>query len=75
MAFFVDLRATFDSEDRGILVKTIKERGIREGLVRRVAELLREIKSRMRVGELTGKIFEQREMQGRNAPPLESPTL
>lgn len=33
VAIFVDLRAAFDSVDREILWKTMRERGIREGLV------------------------------------------
>jgi len=33
-AMFVDLRAVFDSVDRGVLIRVMRERGIREGLVR-----------------------------------------
>lgn len=37
-ALFVDLKAAFDSVDRKILVKTMRERGIREGLIVRIEE-------------------------------------
>jgi len=45
---FVDFKAAFDSVDRGVLVETMRERGIREGLVRRVEEMLRETKCRVK---------------------------
>lgn len=32
VALFVDLRAAFDSENRGMLLETMKKRGVREGL-------------------------------------------
>jgi len=54
---FVDLRAAFDSVDRGILLRALRERGVREGLVVRVAELLRETKSKVRVRGQMGKGF------------------
>lgn len=44
---FVDLRSAFDSMDRGILVKAMRERRVREGLVERVTKVLRKIRSRM----------------------------
>lgn len=49
VAIFVDLRAAFDSVDREILWKTMRERGIREGLVRRYKDILRETRSMVRV--------------------------
>ncbi|XP_071572942.1 uncharacterized protein [Temnothorax nylanderi] len=57
IACFVDLRAAFDSVDRGVLIKAMRERGIREGLVRRTEEILRETKSRVRVGNEIGEEF------------------
>jgi len=54
IAVFVDLRAAFDSVDRGIL-KALRERGIREGSVKRMAEVLRETKSRVKVRGKMGK--------------------
>lgn len=47
---FVDLRAAFDTVDRTVLYETIKERGIREGLIRRIKEFLRETRSRVKAG-------------------------
>jgi len=53
IAVFVDLKAAFDSVDREELLKALREGGVREGLVERVAEILRETKSRVRMrGEL-----------------------
>lgn len=43
---FVDLQAAFNSVDRRTLGKIMRERGIREGLTKRVEELVRETKSR-----------------------------
>lgn len=51
---FVGLKAAFDSVDRGVLVKTMRERGIRERLVERVGKVLGETRSRVRVGGETG---------------------
>lgn len=50
VALFVDLRAVFDTVDREILHETMKTRGIREGLVERMKEALKETKSRVRAG-------------------------
>jgi len=52
-ALFIDLKAAFDSVDRGVLVGAMRERGVREGLVKRVEEVLKETKSKVRgeVGE------------------------
>lgn len=57
VALFVDLRAAFDSLDRRVLVKAMRERGIREGLTERVAEILRETKSKIRIGREVGESF------------------
>lgn len=38
VAFLVDLKTAFDSVDRNILIRVIKERGIREGLISRCEE-------------------------------------
>ena len=35
VAFFIDLRAAFDSVDRGKLSEAMRERGVREGLINR----------------------------------------
>jgi hypothetical protein len=57
VALFVDLRAAFDSVDRGTLYKVMRERGIREGLIERVREVLGETKSRVRIGREMGECF------------------
>lgn len=44
VALFVDLRAAFNSMDRKVLVKAMRERGIREKLTERVAEILKKQK-------------------------------
>ncbi|RLU21743.1 hypothetical protein DMN91_006119 [Ooceraea biroi] len=50
VALFLDLRAAFDSVDRGVLIKAMREREVREGLVDRCEEVLVETKSRVKVG-------------------------
>lgn len=57
VALFVDLRAAFDSVDRGVLIEMMKERRIREGLVRRIEEVMGETKSRVRMGQEVGESF------------------
>jgi len=52
VALFVDLRAAFDTIDRKVLYKAMEERGIKEGLIERVREMLRETRSRVKVGEV-----------------------
>jgi len=56
-AVFIDLSMAFDLVDRDILMKTMRERGIREGLVIRMEEILRETKSKVRIGGQIGKEF------------------
>jgi len=51
-AMFVNFKAAFDSIDRGVLLEAMRERGIKRGLIKRVEEILREMKSRVRVGEM-----------------------
>lgn len=60
VAIFVDLRATFDSVDRGELIKAMRKRGVGEGLTERIEELLRETKSGVRVGGGMEERFGQR---------------
>lgn len=38
---FVDLRAMFDTVNREILLKTMRERGVREGLEKRCEKMVR----------------------------------
>lgn len=63
VAMFIDLKAAFDSVDRGVLYSAMRERGIREELIERVKEVYRETKSRVKVGgELGGETFGQLEV-------------
>jgi len=57
MALFVDLKAAFDSVDREVLMETMREKEIREGLIKKVEELLRETKSRVKVRNGMGENF------------------
>lgn len=53
MALFVELKSAFDSVNREVLLKTMRQRGIREGLVERVVKVvkvMREMRSRAMVG-------------------------
>lgn len=54
-ATFINLRAVFDSVDREVLVRAMRERGVREGLV--IEEVMRETRNRIRVGEQWGEEF------------------
>ena len=57
LVLFVDMKAAFDSVDREVLARSMRKAGIREGLVKRCVEVLRETKSKMRVGEKEGESF------------------
>ena len=57
VALFVDVKAAFDSVDRGVLREAMRGRGIREGLVERVMETLEETMNRVRVGGEIGESF------------------
>lgn len=50
MALFVELKSAFDSVNREVLLKTMRQRGIREELVERVVKVMREMRSRVMVG-------------------------
>lgn len=52
VGFFVDLKAAFDSVDRRKLIRSMRERGVREGLVKRCGTILRKTRNRARVGEV-----------------------
>lgn len=56
VALFVDLKAAFDSVDREVLVGTMRECGIREGLTVR-EQVIRETRSRVRIGKEIGESF------------------
>jgi len=57
VALFVDLRAAFDSVDRRILIEAMRDRGVKEGLVVRCEDIVRETRNRVRVGENVGEWF------------------
>lgn len=54
---FIDLKAAFDSVDKGMLIKVMKERGISEGLIDRVEAVLRETRSKIKTGGQSGGVF------------------
>lgn len=56
-ALFINLKAAFDSVDRGILVAAMRERGVRDDLVDRVEELIRETKCSVRIGGQLGGVL------------------
>lgn len=57
IALFIDLKAAFDSINRRVFVGVMRQRGVREGLVDRVEEILRETKCRVRIREQWGEEF------------------
>jgi len=57
IGMFIDLKAAFDSVDKEVLIKAMRGRGMREGLINRVEEVLRETRSRVRVGTQCGGVF------------------
>lgn len=54
---FINLKAAFDSVYRGVLVDTMRRKGIRKRLVKRVEEVFRETRRRVRVGREIGEGF------------------
>ncbi|KAL6419709.1 hypothetical protein ACFW04_013673 [Cataglyphis niger] len=57
ITFFIDLKAAFDSVDRRKLVEAMRERGVREELIRRSEDIMRETRNRVRRGEDLGTGF------------------
>lgn len=57
VALFVDIKAAFDSVDREILIGIMKEMGVRERLTERVEQVVRETRSRVRIGKDVGESF------------------
>lgn len=51
VVLFVDLKAAFDSVDRRVFLEDMRKRDVREGLVKRCEEVLRETLCRVKVGE------------------------
>lgn len=54
---FVDLKAVFDSVHRDRLIEAMKMRGVREGLINKIEEIMKETKSRVRVEEQWSEKF------------------
>ena len=73
IAVMVDLKAAFDSVDRGVMRKRLKEEGISKRLRDRIGEIYEETRSVVRVGESCGEKF-WTEKGVRQGCPL-SPTL
>jgi len=48
---FIDLKVAFDSIDKNVLMKTMKERRIRKELVIRVKEIIKKTKRIGQIGE------------------------
>lgn len=57
VALFVDLKAAFDSIDKGVLVEAIRDKKIKARLVGSVEEAIRERRSRVGVGGEWEEIF------------------
>lgn len=56
VVLFVDIKAAFDSMDREVLMEEMRKRGVREGLVVRYKEVLRETVGM--VGKGGGKLWD-----------------
>jgi len=57
VALSIDLKTAYDSIDREMLMGTMRQRRVREGLAKRVEQVLRETKSRATVGGKVGDCF------------------
>lgn len=57
VVMFLDMKAVFDSVDRKMLVKAMRDRGMSEELVGRCERILRETISKVRVGGREGERF------------------
>jgi len=57
VAMFINFKAAFDSVDRGVLGEAIRGRRIGEGLIKRVKEVLKETRSRVKIGGEKGECF------------------
>lgn len=62
IAFFVDLKAAFDSVDRKNLINALREGELRERIIERIEEMLKETKSKVKVGGQLSKGFGRREV-------------
>lgn len=69
---FVNLKAAFDSVDRGVLIGMMRKKEIREGLIEKVKKVLNKTKNRVRMSGKLGKGFwtARRVRQGCPLSPL-----
>lgn len=67
VVFFVNLRAAFDSVDRGLLIKAMRKKGVRKALVKKCEDVMRETKNKIR---RWGKLLDRK--GGQAKMPLES---
>lgn len=51
VALFVDLKTAFDSVNKNVLLEAMRVQGVREGLVDRVEQVVKETKIRVRIGD------------------------
>lgn len=65
VSLFVDLKAAFDTVDREVLIRMLRDRGLREGLTERIEEILRETKSRVKIGEDERRILARKRIETR----------
>lgn len=72
VVIFVDLKAAFDTVDRRVSCETMKERRIRERLIGRVKEALRETRSRVKAGGGETKKSFWMAREGKAGMPIES---
>ena len=57
ITLFVDFKAAFDSANRGVLWKGMRERGVNEGLIERIKKIFVETRIKVRTGEQKGEVF------------------
>ena len=57
IAVFVDFKATYDSVNRKVLWKGMRERGINKGLIERIREIFVVTSIRVRIREQKGDVF------------------
>ena len=66
-AFFIDLKSAFDKVSRGDFWKSMKERGIRKGIVERIKELYEETENIISTETNTAKLSGRKEALDRDA--------
>lgn len=53
----IDLKAAFDTVDREILIREMREKGVWEELVVRIGELIKETRNRVKIGKRNSERF------------------